>query len=339
MAAMLRRLAPAAAAALVLSASTLAGAHGEPVEDDAAARADALFARGKADMAAGRVARACAAFDESYALDPSEGTLLALGLCHEKAEELVRAFRELRDVHASALASGREDRQRVARAALARVGPRIGRVVIRADGGDRGGCESVTLDGAPLGPRELGVELPVEPGSHRVACERGRVAPWAETVALSAGALGVVVVPAAGPAGALGDPARADAAAARGDGAPRTTRSASGDEEAGAPTLGFVLGGAGVVALGVGAFFGVRAFDQWATVEAKCEPAACADASARADAEGARTSATVANVAVVAGVVLVVAGVYVLFTTPRATKAPPSTGRARAELLPPRLAW
>ncbi|MBX3213770.1 MAG: tetratricopeptide repeat protein [Labilithrix sp.] len=331
---MLRRAVPAVTAALVLSVSSLARAHGEPADEDAAERADALFARGKADMAAGRVARACAAFDESYALDPSEGTLLALGLCHERSGDVGRAFRELRDVHASALASGREDRQRVARAALARVGPRVGRVVIRVDGGEPARCEVVTLDGAPLGARDLGVEIPVEPGSHRVACARGGVAPWAETVVVTAGALGVVVVPAA-----RGDVPSPEPRGAAGGARSPEPPGGAGDAEPGAPTLGFALGGAGLVALGVGAYFGVRAFDEWATVEAKCEPAACTDASARADADAARTSATVANVAVVVGAVLVAAGAYVILTSPRATKAAPSAGRPRAQLLPPRLVW
>lgn len=322
---------------LVAVAASASAAHARGAGSDEtphAARADELFARGKTAMAAGRYAEACAAFDESYGLDPSEGTLLALGLCHEKSEDLVRAFAELRDVHASAVSSGRDDRQRVARAALARVSPRIGRVLVRASGdGALGDCRAIALGSTTLAASDLGVELPVTPGSHRIVCERARGAPWAETVAVSAGALGVVVIPLEERA----DTPTEARSPAREDGKPDTDEG----DGTGARTLGFALGGVGLVGLGVGAFFGVRAFGLWADVEAKCDPAACNDPSARDDADAARTSATVANVAVIAGAALVAAGVYVLLSSARSADArgAQKSSASGASLLPPRFTW
>lgn len=260
-------------------------------QPDAATRADQLFARGKAEMTAGRTSAACAAFAESHALDAAEGTLLALGLCHEQEGKLTAAFAELRDVHATATRSHREDRQRVARTALARIEPRIGRVVIHVSATDGACARSMRIDGAPIAADEVAREIPVAPGQHRLTCARA----WSADVTVSAGALAVVVVPAA-----VVTPPKEQA-----------TRPV---ETSRPPTLGWVMTGTGALALGVGAGFGVDAFSRWSEVEKKCDPNACRDTSALDDRDAAKRSALIANIAVGAGVVLVAVGLYLVLT-------------------------
>lgn len=283
-------------------------------EPSASNRADALFERGKAEMTAGHTTAACVLFAESYAIDATEGTLLALGLCHEREDRLVDAFAELRDVHASAMKSGRDDRQRVARSALARIEPRIGRVVVRAETA----CAALMLDGRAVTKPDA--ELPVSPGDHHVTCKRA-AAPWEGDVSVTAGALAVVVVPdATKPDATSSDATSSDATSSDALRVRPTSRIApSTNASDGGPgrTLGWIAGAVGLASLGVGTVFGVRSFDRWGEVESRCPtPKACLDPAAKTYEDDARTSATVANITIVAGLALVGLGIYLIATHP-----------------------
>lgn len=310
-----RRLAALTALGCVLAPPVEALAQGPAVAPESAARADALFARGKADMAAGRLGTACAAFAESLALDPAEGTLLALALCHEKEGELVLAYTEARDV---VTRSDREDRKKVGRAAMARIEPRIGRLVVSTNAASAACTASLRIDDKPVSV-EIGRELPLSAGDHRLTCDVGGQT-WNGALLTPAG---VVTSFAAPTPDAAPPPSEHTPAKVTVELRPPDTKPTSN-----APVFPWVLGGVGVAALGAGAFFGVHALDGWSTVESKCDPAACRDASATEDARAARTNANIANVAVVAGAVLVGTSIVLLVTH----KSEPESRVARALL-------
>ena len=295
--------------ALAFGHAPRAHAQESPAKSSTSERADALFEKGKADMSAGRNASACAAFAESQDLDPQEGTLLALGLCREQEGKLLRAFAALRDVSASATRSARDDRLRVARAALARITPKIGRVVVRAPKANA--CSSLRLDADVLARADVEREVPVEPGSHRVVCVRPSGSEWTSDVAVTAGATAIVVPP---------EPSSNDIGAP----APRPTETTTPSGGL-SPLWGWGFGAAGLVTLGIGGFFGIRAFDKWSDVEDRCEPRACRDRTALDDASDARTAATVSNITLVAGAVLLAAGIYILVAKPGGSAARPTT--------------
>lgn len=291
---MRRRLFPFFGSLLLFAGSARA-------EPSPTARADALFDRGKAEMSANHTTAACVLFGESYAIEPSEGTLLALGLCHEKEERLLDAFAELRDVHTSAMKSGREDRQRVARSALARIEPRIGRLVVRSEAP----CDSLSIDGQPVAKPD--VELPVSAGAHHLSCKRVKV--WEGDVTVATGALSVVVVPK--PEAPKDEPKPAHGVTHE---TPKREAEAPGSS---LRTLGWVAAGVGVASLGVGTFFGIRSFDQWGNVTAVCpQPRSCRDRDAPLYEDNARSAATIANITIIAGAVLAAAGVYLILTNP-----------------------
>lgn len=78
---------------IALVALALTGrAHAQRVE------ADAAFRRGRALMARGQVAEACAAFEVSMRLEPTQGTLYNLGRCHQALGKLATAWAELTEV-------------------------------------------------------------------------------------------------------------------------------------------------------------------------------------------------------------------------------------------------
>jgi tetratricopeptide (TPR) repeat protein len=58
----------------------------------ASAQAEALFRQGRDLMAAGRVAEACSAFDESQKLEPEVTTLLNVAACREKLGQFATAW-------------------------------------------------------------------------------------------------------------------------------------------------------------------------------------------------------------------------------------------------------
>lgn len=205
--------------------------------------ADALFDQGKSEMKAGRYAAACAAFGESYALDAADGTLLALALCHEQQGELVKAFGELQAVHASSLRSGREDRQRVARAALSRVEPRIARVAIRVPSRDRACASTLRIDGAQVHvTEEASPDRGLVVGRHRISCECQPGDSWSTMVDVGAGELAVVVVPEKSEPGASAG-ARGPCPAARRAGVVRGLGAGLGRRRCG---RGFTRGGHGL---------------------------------------------------------------------------------------------
>jgi len=101
------------------------------------------FDRGKALMAEGKTADACAAFETSMRLEPLNGTLYNLGLCHEKLGKLASAWSELKEVSQAdsnaARAKDAGDRARALEPRVTRmrlVGPVPAGVVVKRDNVD-----------------------------------------------------------------------------------------------------------------------------------------------------------------------------------------------------------
>ena len=78
---------------------------------------------------------------------------------------------------------------------------------------------------------------------------------------------------------------------------------------------GFVVGGAGAVALIVGSAFGVRAFSQHSDSDAACPNNACTAKGVSLN-DKARTSAWIANVGIGLGLVGIRVGTYLVVTSP-----------------------
>jgi hypothetical protein len=99
-----------------------------------------------------------------------------------------------------------------------------------------------------------------------------------------------------------------------------------------------VVGGAGVVGLGLGAYFGGRAIGKTHDLNHACpDVAASCTPSARGFEDQAHSAATAANVFVISGAVLVAAGVVLYVTSPskeslHVTVRGGSDGSARLEL-------
>lgn len=181
--------------------------------------------------------------------------------------------------------------------------PRIPTMAVRAQVAGLDVVDAtVSVDGAdvPIGRSAL-----FDPGRHTIVVRRGDREVSRELV-LAEGELGRVVV--------VELPAAATPAAARAD-----TVTPEADDRGGAlRAIGLVTGAAGVVGLGIGTFFGVRAIakNDDSNADGHCDASGCdpAGAQARNDALGAATASTVSFAA---GGVLLASGAALFLLSPR----------------------
>ena len=308
-----------------LTSTTIAHAQSNP------ALAESLFVEGQKLLEAGRTHEACDRLAASERIDPALGTLINLALCHERDGKTATAWGEYVDAAAQASKTGERDRERFARehaTALEAAIPKV-RIVIA----DPHGNEQVTIDSVAIPASALGAEIPVDPGDHAIDVTAPAKKRWTQAK--------VTVPP--GPASLRIDVTLEDAEA----------------KEAATPvsidttrrTIGLIVGGAGIAALGVGIAMLARAsaFDSKSRDEAtKANLFVPADATFKAaslsDHSSAQTSQTIGLVAGGIGVAAIGTGLYLVLTANHEERANdaarlrfvphilPSGGRANAGL-------
>jgi hypothetical protein len=297
-----------------LLVSTSATARAQPAEAPGA-HADRLFREGKAALEAGRYAEACPKLAESQKLDPATGTLLALGMCHQAEGKTATAWRELQLVIEASTKTGRADRVSLARDLVNALEPRLSKITVRVDA-DHASDLQVRLDGAPLASSDWNRAVPVDPGDHAVDAVLAAAAPWHASVSIAGDAQSKVVdVPKLAAATPPTPPTPAPVE-------PETTPAPSAPHPD--RTLGWIVGGAGIAALGVGSAFGVIALSNHSDATTRCPSSPCGDATGVQENDRAKTFAWVSDVSLGLGLVGVGVGAYLLFwprQAPQATSA------------------
>jgi hypothetical protein len=359
------------AIACVLVLSTTSGLAGaQPAVDKASAQA--LFEAGKRLMEEGKFAEGCPKFAESQRLDPAPGTLLNLADCYDKSGLTASAWATWLEAAASAKTAGQTERERTARERAAALKSRLVTVTINVPEANRIAGLEVRRDGNPVGIVTWGTGVPVDPGSHTVVANAPGRRGWQTTVTVVDGVQPVhVTVPrlevetasppaqpppqnAAGPIAApmpmanpnpnmglspmppaAGTPGVPFAPAA---GAPLRSAPVASPERGSDPgstqrTWAYVAGGVGIVGLGVGTIFGLKAKSknndsiQQCTTETLCSQAGY---DLRQEA---LTAATYSTIAFGVGTAALVTGIVLLATAPSSqpvpTQAPPTQPRAR----------
>jgi hypothetical protein len=295
---------PALLSALILATGTARAQGGDP-----GAMAEALFRSGRELMAAGRFSEACPKFAESNRIDPKLGTLMNLALCHEKAALTASAWAEYLRAASLAQRAGQSEREKVAREHAAALEGTLAHVVITV----RAASETqVTLDGQPLEAGGFGTPIPLDPGDHVVRATAPGKKAFAESFRVAAGAPDhATQVPALEPDATAAEPAPAPIAAVAE--APADTHASVGQR-----TAGFVIGGAGIVLVGVGSFFGLQALSQKHTAENDCGATFCTPAGQDAT-SSMKTSETISTITMIAGAVAFGAGAYLVLAAHSAT--------------------
>ncbi len=160
-----RRLVSAAFAALI--AGTLAAPSFADVSEADKVRVQAAYEEGKALMAEGRAAEACAAFERGERIDPSAVSLrLRLAECYVATGKVASAFRTYQDVARVARATGHPKAAEASEGAIA-LASKVAFVTIEVAPDHTPGLV-VTRDGVPLEESVWGQTIAVDPGPVRV---------------------------------------------------------------------------------------------------------------------------------------------------------------------------
>jgi hypothetical protein len=253
---------------LVLLAATAAGgavsttANAQPT----AAIAEQLFRDGRALMAAGKTDEACEKFTSSQRLAPAVGTLLNLAVCREKQGRNATAWSLFADAEAEAVRAGDKVRATLARDHESKLAPELKKVVIEVPTPPQGMV--VELDDVALPPGALGTEIPIDPGDHELVVTAPGKKAWSQAkLNLGPSAMTVhvrVELQDEAPVAAPPPPEPPVESAAPASPAPEPAGPSEEDERRESRArvkriAGIAIGGAGIVAIAIGAGYGLTA--------------------------------------------------------------------------------
>lgn len=326
-----RTVAFALTLALALAAA-ISDAQADVPADEAAAQA--LFDEAKRLMQADRWTEACPKLEESHRLAPGIGTKYNLGDCYEHVGRLASAWAAFMDVAGQTRAKGQRDREQLARDRAAALEPRLSRVVVLVPPASRTTGLVITRDGVVVGEAAWGVAVPVDPGAHVVAATADDRAPWQTTLTIEGeGRTERVVVPALPPTTTL--PTTTPVTTTPVTLTPVTTPLPSDASGATQRTLAWVVGGAGVVGIGLGAFFGLHSLSKRDDAQAHCTGDAC-DPTGLTLRDRAIAAGNASTVAFAIGAVAIAGAVVLYATSPSGPQLRASVGPARVTV---GLAW
>ncbi len=286
------------------------------------ASAEALFDRGVKLMHAGKFEEACPKLEDSQRIDPGVGTLLYLGECYEKLGRPASAWATFREAASSAEASGQARRAGLARQRIAKLEPDLAYLTLDVAEATRG-LEGLTVvrDGVDVGAGIVGAAVPVDPGTTTIEVSAPGYQPYTVTVTVSPKSKQSLLIPVLV---ALPKPPPEPEVAPLPPPTPEGTQpplpSPAPPPERGAHPLtvaGIAVAAAGVVGLGIGTYFGVKAINEDKKADdGTCDATVCQAQADYDHSQNARKAATAANVAIGIGAGLFVAGGVLFFLAP-----------------------
>ncbi len=271
------------------------------------AAAEALFEQASQLVDVGRIAEACEKFAASQELDPGLGTQLHLADCYDRAGRSASAWALFREVADRSRRENQLDREHIAAERAAALEPKLARLEVRVRPSRQLSGLTLSLAGASVPKASWNVALPVDPGSMRLEANAPGRQAWSLQIKVAPGpGTQVIELPALTAA-----PVSASA---------ERTASPGNESNNGSSrrVLGLLTGGAGLVALAAGGFFGYRAYALNQSSKAECRadaPNACTEhgTSLRKNATAAARLSTIASVS---GAVLVAGGITLVMTAP-----------------------
>jgi hypothetical protein len=261
--------------------------------------AEALFEEGRSALARGDLELACARFRESNRLDPAVGTVLNLADCEAKRGKFATAWTLFRG--ATTELDSSDDRVTVVRQRLAELEPRVPKLVLELAPGETAQTRA-RVAGTDLGSASFGVPLPLDPGDYEIVVTAPGKSERIIFVTLAEGRTERVELAAGG-----GARPRPETEAAS---PPSPTTSSR-------RTWTYVIGGAGLAGLGVGAVTGILTLNKKSIADANCRDdiQLCNEKGAQANESG-RTLGAVSAIGFVVGMAGVGAAAYLFLTEP-----------------------
>ncbi len=299
-----------ALSALCIAASLLVANSARADEKSTrAATAQQLFDEALKLMDSRSYGEACPKLARSQELAPSGGTLLNLGDCYEKNGQSASAWVSFRDAAARAASAGQKSAQASALARADALAPKLLHLTLTLAGARVPGLE-IRRDGQLVSNAELGIDVPVDPGPHKIEATAPGYVTWTKDITLVIGTPAEsIAIPALGPV-------------------PTAPRAEPGPAPPAGPQtgnkqrmIGLVVAGGGVVAVGIGAVFGLKAMSTNDDALSHCRDAGgtkrC-DPTGLSLTEDARSQALVSTVLVVLGAAAGAGGAVLYLIAPRA---------------------
>jgi len=307
---------------LALSVSSIAGRALAGSEQEALA--EQLFDEARKLVAGQHYAEACDKFAESQRLAPAPGTLANLAVCHETIGKTATAWVEMKRVEADDQASGNNTRRGLITTHLAALESALSHIALQIDpGAGRTKDLVITIDDVVIGAAAWGSLMPFDPGTHVVVASAPGKKRWETTVSLG-GSGDTRTIPIAPLADAEAPPLPPPAGVAPSALPPPADSGAHHDTR----LLGGVVAGLGVVGVGIGSYFGLKALSDRNASDAQCVPG-CTQQAVDLN-TSAKTEATASTVGFGVGVAGLAVGAYLFLTG-----APASLPRAaRVEVVP-----
>ncbi len=267
--------------------------------------ADKLFDEAAALMKQGKLAEACPKFEQSNKLDPEIGGLLWLADCYERNGQSASAYRTYKDAQKMAIEKkDKQQRDKVAQKHLTTLEAHLTKLTILGPEGHPEGLK-VTRDGEALGPSDLGLAIPVDPGSHVITATATSFNKWEKTVDVQGEGATVTVT--------IGPLVKTESE----NKPPPVTD--DGDPGFAMHVGGIVVGAAGLVSIGIGSVMGLIASGKLSdsNTNGHCDPADTCDAIGLQLRSEAKDAALLSTILFVAGGVAVVGGITLFFLAPK----------------------
>lgn len=288
------------------------------------AAAEALFQQGTALMDEKRYAEACDKFAGSQDLDPALGTMLYLADCYEQAGRTASAWALFREAAESSKHAGQADRERIASERAASLEQRLSKLELKVATTRRVPGLELRLNDVVVPSASWNAALPVDPGPLRVEARAPGKKPWRTQINVVQG------------------PANQAVEVAQLQDAPVAVKPRAGSSdlaETKTPTqriVGYVMGAAGIVALGAGGFLGYRAYSLNKDSKTECrqdDPNACTQAGV-GQREDAKSAAVLSTIVTAGGGALVVGGLTLVLTAPSSAQSSDAAPRSARAALP-----
>lgn len=281
-----------AATALSLSIESFALAQGDP------GRADTLYKEAVELFKAGNVKGACSKLDESFTLDPKTQTLFSLAKCRQREGRVATAWLQFGELVKRGEREGDATKLAEYKAKYAELDRLVPRATLKLEAHPE--VTDVKLDGKSIPRAEWSTPVPVDPGEHvfifsgtgKLDGERRINLRESETITVDIETLrdagGSTTTPPPGGGGEV------------------STKSGGSS-----PTLGYILGGVGIAAIGVGTITGIVAINDKSTADDRFDRR---DPSFKDSDDSASTMALVSTISFVVGIIGVGAGTYLILT-------------------------
>jgi serine/threonine-protein kinase len=297
------------------------------------AAAEALFQQAQALVGEKKFDEACKKFELSQQLDAGIGTLLYLADCYEQAGRFASSWATFKEAASAARIAGETDREQLARSLADALEPKLSRLAVNVDNANAIDGFELKRDGEVI-PRGLwSVPVPVDPGSHHLEAHApGRLA-WSQDVKIQDPGAHDVVVPALekDPNAAV---VLAPGASAVPAGAPPPAAADNRSTSDGSTQrlVGYIAGGAGIVALGVGGVFALNAKSKDSDAGKHCGPDGFCDSQGVDLGNQAHSAANMATIFTIGGAIVAATGITLILTAPSGSGSETASGHGPVRL-------